>query len=65
MHLEVESPSFRILKETKLDESEWAKLRFEQLNLINEKRLSAICHYCYSFLDLTCWKRCIPLLKQV
>jgi hypothetical protein len=40
MPLEVEIPSLRILKDAELDESEWARLRFEQLNLIDEKRLA-------------------------
>jgi hypothetical protein len=43
--LEVEIPSLRILKDAKLDESEWARSRFKQLNLINERRLAAICHH--------------------
>eukprot|EP00258_Populus_trichocarpa_P025576 XP_024441595.1 uncharacterized protein LOC112324178 [Populus trichocarpa] len=45
MPLEVEIPSMRILKDAELDESEWARLRFEQLNLIDERRLAAICHH--------------------
>ncbi|KAE8678980.1 hypothetical protein F3Y22_tig00111402pilonHSYRG00591 [Hibiscus syriacus] len=42
--IEVEIPSLRILRETKLDESEWIQARVDQLNLIEEKRLKAICH---------------------
>ncbi|KAE8725121.1 Cullin-associated and neddylation dissociated [Hibiscus syriacus] len=42
--IEVEIPSLRILREIKLDESEWIQARFDQLNLIEEKRLKAICH---------------------
>jgi len=45
MPLEVEIPSLRILKDAELDESKWARLRFEQLNLIDERRLTAICHH--------------------
>jgi hypothetical protein len=30
--------------ESKLKESDWAKIRYEQLNLISEKRLVAIYH---------------------
>ncbi|XP_071905730.1 uncharacterized protein [Coffea arabica] len=41
---EVEIPSLRILMETKLDETDWIKQRHEQLSLIDEKRLNAICH---------------------
>ncbi|PKI65187.1 hypothetical protein CRG98_014417 [Punica granatum] len=42
--IEVEIPSMRILAETKLEEAEWAKQRYEQLNLIDERRLKALCH---------------------
>ncbi|XP_039054461.1 uncharacterized protein LOC120196812, partial [Hibiscus syriacus] len=42
--IEVEISSLRILREIKLDESEWIQARFDQLNLIEEKRLKAICH---------------------
>ncbi|KAG5235382.1 RNA-directed DNA polymerase (Reverse transcriptase), Ribonuclease [Salix suchowensis] len=43
--LEVEIPSLKVLKDVELEESEWARLRFEQLNLVDEKRLAAICHH--------------------
>ncbi|XP_071901082.1 uncharacterized protein [Coffea arabica] len=42
--VEVEIPSLRILMEAKLDEADWIKQRHEQLSLIDEKRLNAICH---------------------
>ena len=42
--IEVEIPSIRLLNEVKLDEAEWVQSRFDQLNLIEEKRLKAICH---------------------
>ncbi|PKI48637.1 hypothetical protein CRG98_030965 [Punica granatum] len=42
--VEVEIPSMRVLAKSKLKEAEWAKLRYEQLNLIDEKRLTALCH---------------------
>ena len=42
--VEVEIPSLRVLMETKLDEAEWVQTRFDQINLIDEKRLAAICH---------------------
>ncbi|PKI78934.1 hypothetical protein CRG98_000668 [Punica granatum] len=46
--IEVEIPSMRILAEAELAEAEWAKQRYEQLNLIDEKRLKALCHgQCY------------------
>ncbi|KAI5409579.1 hypothetical protein KIW84_055126 [Lathyrus oleraceus] len=42
--VEVEIPSLRMLMEAKLIEAEWCQTRFDQLNLIEEKRLSAMCH---------------------
>ncbi|PKI59074.1 hypothetical protein CRG98_020529 [Punica granatum] len=42
--IEVEIPSMRVLAESKLKEAEWAKQRYEQLNLIDERRLIALCH---------------------
>ncbi|WRX16388.1 Ribonuclease H domain - like 10 [Theobroma cacao] len=42
--VEVEIPSLRVLMETKLEEAEWVRFRQEQLNLIEEKRLAALCH---------------------
>ena len=45
---EVEIPSLRILMEADLEEAEWVKLRHEQLALIDERRLTAVCHgQCY------------------
>ena len=35
--IEVEIPSLRVLMETKLEEAEWVKNRYDQLNLIKEK----------------------------
>jgi hypothetical protein len=31
--------------ESKLEEADRVKMRYEQLNLINEKRLAVICHH--------------------
>jgi len=45
MPLEVEIPSLRVLVDSKLKEVEWAKVRYEQLNLISEKRVVAIYHH--------------------
>ncbi|PKI39931.1 hypothetical protein CRG98_039675 [Punica granatum] len=46
--IEVEIPSMRVLAESKLEEAEWAKQHYEQLNLIDERRLTALCHgQCY------------------
>ena len=42
--IEVEIPSLRVLVEAELEEAEWIKARYEQLNLIDEKRLKAVCH---------------------
>ncbi|KAA3479216.1 RNA-directed DNA polymerase [Gossypium australe] len=42
--IEVEIPSFRVLSELKLDEAECIQSRYDQLNLIEEKRLRAIRH---------------------
>ena len=39
---EVEVPSLRILAESRLKKSEWAQARFDQLNLIEDKRLAAM-----------------------
>lgn len=41
---EVEIPSLRVIKEAELEEAEWIQARFEQLNLIEGKRLNALCH---------------------
>ncbi len=40
--IEVEIPSLRVLKEAELDETEWVQSRLDQLNLIDEKRLTAV-----------------------
>ena len=45
MLLEVEIPSLRVLIDSELEEVEWAKVRYEQLNLISEKRIAVICHH--------------------
>ncbi|KAA3458454.1 gag/pol polyprotein [Gossypium australe] len=42
--IEVEIPSLRVLSEIKLDEAEWIRAQYDQLNLIEEKRLRAIRH---------------------
>ncbi|KAK8624503.1 hypothetical protein V6N13_065844 [Hibiscus sabdariffa] len=42
--IEVEIPSLRVLSKVELDEAEWVQARYDQLNLIEEKRLKAICH---------------------
>lgn len=42
--VEVEIPSLRVLMDVRLDEAEWVQTRFDQLNLIDEKRLTSICH---------------------
>ncbi|XP_012448538.2 uncharacterized protein LOC105771674 [Gossypium raimondii] len=42
--IEVEIPSLRVLSELQLDEAEWVQSRYDQLNLIEEKRLNVIRH---------------------
>ena len=42
--IEVEIPSLQVLMEAKLEEPEWVQAQYEQLNLIEEKRLKALCH---------------------
>ena len=43
--IEVEIPSLRVLRKVELKEAEWVQARYEQLNLIEEKRIKAIFHY--------------------
>ncbi|XP_033507982.1 uncharacterized protein [Nicotiana tomentosiformis] len=42
--VEVKIPSFRVIQEAKLDDAEWTRVRQEQLMLIDEKRIDAVCH---------------------
>ena len=42
--IEVEISSLRVLRELELEEAEWVQARYEQLNLVEEKRMNAICH---------------------
>ncbi|XP_039687848.1 uncharacterized protein [Medicago truncatula] len=42
--VEVEIPSLRVLMEADLSEAEWVQNRYDQLNLIEEKRMTALCH---------------------
>nr|XP_009796322.1 PREDICTED: uncharacterized protein LOC104242907 [Nicotiana sylvestris] len=41
---EAEIPSLRTIVEAEIEDSEWVKTRLEQLTLIDEKRMAAICH---------------------
>ena len=41
---EVEIPSFRLLSQTELSEAEWVHSQYEQLNMIDEKCMTAMCH---------------------
>ncbi|RDX88015.1 hypothetical protein CR513_30448, partial [Mucuna pruriens] len=41
--IELEILSFRVLAEAKLEEAEWVQELYDQLNLIKEKRLVALC----------------------
>ena len=42
--IEVQIPSLRIMKDAGLSKEYWIQTRLDQLNLIDEKRLTAICH---------------------
>ncbi|XP_070032029.1 uncharacterized protein [Nicotiana tomentosiformis] len=42
--VEVEIPSLRAIQEAKLDNAEWIRVKQEQLMLIDEKRMDAVCH---------------------
>ncbi|XP_070012419.1 uncharacterized protein [Nicotiana sylvestris] len=41
---EVEIPSLRIIVEAEIEDSEWVKIRLEQLTLIDEKWMGTVCH---------------------
>ncbi|XP_070019862.1 uncharacterized protein [Nicotiana sylvestris] len=41
---EVEIPSLRIIQEVELNDVEWIKSRYEQLALIDGKRMNTVCH---------------------
>ncbi|XP_070046693.1 uncharacterized protein [Nicotiana tomentosiformis] len=40
----LEIPSLRVIQEAKLDDAKWIQVRQEQLMLIDEKRIDAVCH---------------------
>ena len=42
--IEMEIPSLWVLREVELEEVEWVQARYEQLNLVEKKRMKAICH---------------------
>ena len=42
--IKVQIPSLRIMKDAYLSEDDWIQTRLDQLNLIGEKRLTAIFH---------------------
>ena len=42
--IEIQIPSLRIIKDVGLNEDDWIQTRLDQLNLIDEKRLTAVCH---------------------
>nr|XP_009799527.1 PREDICTED: uncharacterized protein LOC104245609 [Nicotiana sylvestris] len=42
--VEVEIPSLRIIQEDELRDVEWVQSRYEQLALIDGKRMNAVCH---------------------
>ncbi|XP_070032428.1 uncharacterized protein [Nicotiana tomentosiformis] len=41
---DVEIPSVRIIQEAELNDVEWIRSRYEQLALIDGKRMNAVCH---------------------
>ncbi|XP_070039615.1 uncharacterized protein [Nicotiana tomentosiformis] len=41
---EVEIPSLRIIQEAELSDAEWVRSRYEQLALIDGKRMNTVCH---------------------
>ncbi|RDY00083.1 hypothetical protein CR513_16770, partial [Mucuna pruriens] len=45
--IEVEIPSLRILAKAKLEEAEWVRTHYDQLNLVEEKRLTTLYHRLY------------------
>ena len=42
--IEVEIPSLHVIMEAELSDVEWIHNRFNQLNLTEEKRMTALCH---------------------
>ena len=44
LHIEVQIPSLRIMKDAGLNKDDWIQTRLDQLNMIDEKRLTAVCH---------------------
>ena len=42
--VKVQIPYLRIMKDANLGKDEWTQTRLDQLNLIDEKRLAAVCH---------------------
>lgn len=41
--IKMEIPSLRVLMEAKLQEAEWIQSCYEQLNFVEEKRLTTLC----------------------
>ena len=42
--IEVQIPSLRIMRDAGMNKDEWIQTRLDQLNLIDEKRLTVVCH---------------------
>lgn len=42
--IKVDIPSLRVLMKTKLEDAKWEQIRFDKLNLIEEKHMDVICH---------------------
>ncbi|XP_075085208.1 uncharacterized protein LOC142168432 [Nicotiana tabacum] len=61
---EIEIPSLRIIVEAGIEDNEWVKSRLEQLNLIDEKRLAAVCFGCFCKVRIGCAKNKISSLAR-
>ena len=42
--IEVQIPYLRIMRDVGLNKDEWIQTRLDQMNLIDEKRLTVVCH---------------------
>ena len=62
---EVKIPSLIVLMETKLEEAEWVQARYDQHNLIDEKRLAAICHVRESCVKGIWWLKRSYLFRRI
>ncbi|XP_075098908.1 uncharacterized protein LOC107797627 [Nicotiana tabacum] len=61
---EIEIPSLRIIVEAGIEDTEWVKSRLEQLNLIDEKRLAAVCFGFYAKYTLDVQEKTPALARE-